>query len=117
MVALLRLVACAAALLAGGATASRIRDVARIEALRSEKFCGAPGSLICGSTRIRELIAGPKGEMLVRSIEWKEAFNVANGYIESQSSEIAKLEDEVKRLQQEILEKQQQEAEARLTPL
>jgi len=114
----LRLVACAAALLAGGASAARIRAVSLVEAVESEtpqKLLGGSDSLICGGTRIRELIAGPKGEKLVRNIEWGEAFRVADGYLESQSSEIAKLEDEVKRLQQEILEKQQQEAEARPT--
>jgi len=68
------------------------------------------GSLICGGTRIRELIAGPKGEKLVRNIEWGEAAKAADEYLESQSSEIAKLQDEMKRLQQEIIKKQQQEA-------
>jgi len=75
-----------------------------------QKIFGESTSLICGGIRIRELIAGAKGEKLVRNIEWGEAFRVADDYLESQSSDIVKLKDEVKRLQQEIIEKQEQEA-------
>jgi len=105
--ALLCFVAYAVALLSGSAGAVRSRDVALDE--DSETLLGAPESLICGGTRIRELIAGPDGEKMVRNIEWDETFQVADEYLESQSSEIAKLKDEMKRLQDEILEKQEQE--------
>jgi len=106
MIPLLRLVACAAALLSASGVEGR--DVALSKT--SQKLLGVPESLICGGTRIRELIAGPKNEKMVRNIEWGEAFRAADEYLESQSSEIAKLNDEIKRLQEDILEKQEREA-------